>query len=492
VVANSTLVPSNDGAKRAIVHFEVTIESFRRAFASETPDYEAFVVDRPTGRVVIDSSLAQRRDAPLGRPQDRRFTGLVGRPIPSGLVKLAGQQGVVREVGHRTGNANDWVVVVRATAPSSIATGGLALGGGLLLLAFVLVGFGALGLRAQRRELEDAATTDALTGLANRRRLVLDLDRLLERGPSPHTLMLFDLDGFKSYNDRFGHLAGDALLARLGAALHVAAGDGAAYRLGGDEFCVLSETAGATEVEVAALGALTERGEGFAVTASHGVVALPDEARDATEALRIADQRMYSAKSGGRDTAGRQSKDVLVRALAERHPDLGEHNDGVAALAADVAKRLGLTGEALDQVGKAAELHDIGKVAIPDDILDKPGPLDDDEWAFIRRHTIIGERIVSAAPSLAPVGRLIRASHERWDGKGYPDRLAGDGIPLGARVVAVCDAFDAMTSERPYSAARPVAAALDELERCAGAQFDPNIVALLVQAVRERATAAHA
>jgi HD-GYP domain-containing protein (c-di-GMP phosphodiesterase class II) len=142
----------------------------------------------------------------------------------------------------------------------------------------------------------------------------------------------------------------------------------------------------------------------------------------------------------------------------------------------DTAKRLGLGPADVETVGLAAELHDVGKAAIPDAILAKPGPLDDEEWAFMRRHTIIGERIVAAAPSLARTAPLIRASHERVDGGGYPDGLRGSGIPLGARIIAVCDSYDAMTSDRPYRAGMPAAEALAELRRCAGTQFDPAVV----------------
>ena len=135
---------------------------------------------------------------------------------------------------------------------------------------------------------------------------------------------------------------------------------------------------------------------------------------------------------------------------------------------------------------RAAPLHDLGKIGIPDSILRKPGPLDDGDWAFVRQHTVIGERILGASPSLRAVGPLVRASHERWDGLGYPDGLAGEAIPLAARIVAACDAFDAMTGARPYRAELGVDAAVAELERCAGSQFDPVVVGVLVGLVRDR------
>ena len=134
-----------------------------------------------------------------------------------------------------------------------------------------------------------------------------------------------------------------------------------------------------------------------------------------------------------------------------------------------------------------AELHDIGKAAIPDAILSKPGPLDEGEWAFMRRHTLIGERIVASAHALASVAKLVRSSHERWDGGGYPDGLVGEASPLGARIIFVCDAFDAMLADRPYSAPLAFEPALAELDRCAGTQFDPQVVAAFVTVARERA-----
>jgi diguanylate cyclase (GGDEF)-like protein len=359
---------------------------------------------------------------------------------------------------------------------SQVTPVAIILSAGSLLALMLRLTFTFADNVAILRTARDEALTDATTGLGNRRALSAALGRLQADGDDA-VLALFDLDGFKHYNDTFGHPAGDALLARLGAALAAGvAGHGAAFRMGGDEFCVLLAPGEDPPAMVAAAAELlSERGEGFSISCSHGWVRLPEETADPHEALRLADTRMYANKLG-RASAGRQSTDVLLRALAERHPSLGEHNDGVAELAQAVARRLGLDALAVEQVRIAAELHDVGKVAIPDAILDKPGPLDDEEWAFMRRHTLIGERIICAAPALEPVARLVRASHERFDGRGYPDGLAGPAIPLGARIVAVCDTFDAIIAERPYSPAAPPDAALAELRRCAGSQFDPAVV----------------
>jgi diguanylate cyclase (GGDEF)-like protein len=325
------------------------------------------------------------------------------------------------------------------------------------------------------------ARTDSLTGLGNRRKLMTDLRREIELASveSPRVLVMFDLDGFKRYNDTYGHPSGDVLLTRLGVSLGRAIRPyGGAYRLGGDEFCVLVVTGASSAKTIIALAgaALSEKGEGFTVQASHGAVILPHEARDATLALRIADQRMYAHKDDRRSSATRQTRDILLQVLHEREPELGDHLKGVAKLALGVGTRLELVSEQLDEVVRAAELHDIGKMAIPDEILRKPGALTEEEWAFVRQHTIIGERILSAAPALLPVAKLVRATHEHFDGSGYPDGLAGEAIPLGARIVSVCDAFDAMTSSRPYRPAVPVENALAELRACAGSQFDPAVV----------------
>jgi HD-GYP domain-containing protein (c-di-GMP phosphodiesterase class II) len=202
--------------------------------------------------------------------------------------------------------------------------------------------------------------------------------------------------------------------------------------------------------------------------------------------MRLADQRMYARKQSSRMSAMSQSKDVLLRVLTERHPDLGGHLDQVRELAEPIGRALGMAVHEVHSLRHAAELHDVGKVAIPDAILAKPGPLDDAEWEFIRRHTVIGQRIVAAAPALSGVGEIIRASHERWDGDGYPDGLEGDEIPLGARVIAVCDAYDAMTTDRPYRNALAHEDAVAELRRCAGTQFDPGVVTAFESAMEEQ------
>lgn len=356
----------------------------------------------------------------------------------------------------------------------------------ITLVAVVL----RLALSFRENQANLAATThdsltDPLTGLGNRRLLLTELDRAVarERRPGEVCLMVvFDLDGFKAYNDAYGHPAGDALLRRLGERLSdFIEGRGGAYRLGGDEFCLLAECS-AAQVDGLVAGAtasLGERGDGFIVTAAQGSVLIPVEADTREAALQLADRRMYANKSRERASAVAQSTDVLLTALRERQPELHQHLCGVADLAVAVADLLGVDAEERDEIFRAAELHDVGKMAIPDAILAKPGPLDPGEWEFTRKHTLIGERIIAAAPALVPIARLVRSSHERWDGAGYPDGLAGEAIPLGSRIVFVCDAYDAMTTERPYNVAMRPARALEEIDRGAGSQFDPTAAAAL-------------
>lgn len=375
------------------------------------------------------------------------------------------------------------VLLLDRIQPVNLLAAGLA----TAALAAVLARLGVT-FRENRRLLELArreSVTDSVTGLGNRRRLVSDLDAAVAAATSEHPwlLVIFDLDGFKGYNDTFGHPAGDQLLTHLGAKLACGEGkDVRVYRPGGDEFCLLAPVAGIDIERLVDDGvrALSESGEGFDVTSSFGAVLLPDDASDPSEALRMADTRLYAQKHGKR--ARRERPHVpLVQALLEREPRLDLHTEEVADLAEAVGCELGLSGLELEELHRAALLHDVGKLAIPDAILHKTGPLSDEEWLFMRRHTVIGERILLGSPMLRSVSKIVRSTHEHFDGSGYPDRLAGDAIPLPARVIAVCDAWHALTNDRPYRGALPRDAARAELVRCAGAQFDPAVVAALIE-----------
>ena len=386
------------------------------------------------------------------------------------------------------------VAYVAAAAVTAFHSGGWshAETGEFFLETIITLGIGILavavmdGVREQRVALEKEgdearhlAHEDPLTGLGNRRALMVELETAVPTEKRPLGLALYDLDGFKSYNDSFGHVAGDALLQRLAERLDKAAGDdGHAYRMGGDEFCLTTRLP-APEAEALVLRAhdsLTDAGEGFSIEASYGWTLVSDESTTPSDILRAADRGMYARKTLSRVSAGTQTTDVLLSALAERSEDLGIHVHDVRQLCDAVADQLGLWPEEKAPLLQAASLHDVGKVAVPDAILEKPGPLTDEEWAFMHKHTIIGERILTAAPALADAARLVRSSHERWDGWGYPDCLSGEGIPLGSRIIAVCDAFDAMVSPRPYRTPVSEDEAVEELLRCSGTQFDPRVV----------------
>ena len=491
VISNSTLLPTTDGSKPAIVHFEVTIESFRKVAARLGSQFNLTVVDADSGQVLIDGRRPQQVGAPLGVPDDHRFRPVISAGKRQGSSSVGDRPVAYQRLQQRPGNANQWYVVAAARAPVGPLYGVSAWSIALVVAALALLVFAAISFLTHHRLLVATSMTDPLTGISNRRQLKLDLERGLKQASpaSPLLLMLFDLNGFKAYNDTFGHPAGDALLVRLAAALDTAMTDlgGSAYRLGGDEFCILAsvEDGQSGSVVAAASQALTEHGGGFYITASYGAILLPEESQNVTEAMQLVDQRMYAQKTSGRRSPDRQSRDVLLRALQERHPDLAERLAVVARLAEAVGERMSLAAEERAELRQAADLHDVGKLAIPEEILHKPGPLEPQEWAFVRRHPLIGERIIGAAPALGAAAKLVRSTHERLDGSGYPDGLAGDQIPLGARIIAVCDAFTAMTAPRPYAAQLTVPQAIAELRQCAGTQFDTTVVDILSELVVE-------
>ena len=356
---------------------------------------------------------------------------------------------------------------------------------------FLLVAFSIAfqyTLRARRRSQRDA-TTDALTGLGNRRKLFADMERgfgTLDRR-EPLAVGMFDLDGFKHYNDTFGHPAGDALLARLGSRLAAVVGDrGSAYRIGGDEFVIITAEAGGEQLLERAQDALTERGAGYAVGCSRGSARILAGVT-LEQALHVADERLYANKRsvrGGR--AGTGAKDALLQVLAEQSESLVQHLGQVAELAELTAAGMQLAPRDVELTRLAAELHDVGKAAIPTAILNKAGALDEAERLLMQRHSAMGERIVEAASTLEAIGPIVRAAHERPDGRGYPDGLTLDEIPLSARIIAVVDAFDAMTNDRPYREALTTERALAELRLKSGSQFDPTVVEAFAEVLISR------
>lgn len=365
--------------------------------------------------------------------------------------------------------------------------------------------------------LEALATTDALTGVLNHRAVVTTLDHELERAQRygrPCTVLFVDLDHFKALNDNYGHAVGDTALQHVTGVLRgVLRGVDHVGRWGGEEFVALLPEMGPEEALVTAervRTALTAqafgRGGGTYLTASIGVATYPADGVDRDALVAHADRAMYAAKRLGRNQV-RAARDPAVAALGSgtepagsreetalagtvealaclveaRDRYTGQHTHAVAALTLRVALALGLDAPEAHMVGVAARLHDVGKVAIPDAVLQKPARLTAEEWAVMRQHPDVGADVVSRVPALRGVAALVRAHHERWDGSGYPAGLAGGAIPLGARIIAVVDAYGTMTSDRPYRAARTVIWALDEVRRCAGTHFDPAVVTALDQ-----------
>jgi diguanylate cyclase (GGDEF)-like protein len=384
----------------------------------------------------------------------------------------------------------------------------------------------ALYQRSTFRELRAMrlALTDPLTGLGNHRHFHDRLERELADSRDqayPLSLCLVDIDDFKRINDRFGHPGGDKVLAQLATRLRQG---GEAFRLGGDEFAILlpgrdeegARMAAEAIVRRIAAVELPPAGPAGAVTVSAGIATVPEEGIERDELVRRADSALYWAKEYGKDQVRVYRPDVveiaelkrlaagpdraarfraaarLARAVDARDVYTGSHSERVADLAARLATRIGVDREQIELTRLAGSLHDLGKLAIPEEILRKPGPLSETERLVLERHPQIGFRMLESL-GVDPVAEWVLHHHERWDGSGYPDAIAGDTIPLGARIIFVADAYDAMTSDRVYRDRLSDDEAICELERCAGSQFDPTIVAALADELgleREAALAA--
>jgi diguanylate cyclase (GGDEF)-like protein len=297
-------------------------------------------------------------------------------------------------------------------------------------------------------------------------------------------LLALDVDDFRRYNAERGYAAGDAFLTAFSARLGTL--DGAAFHLGADAFALVMH---GTPEELwrrgaAALWALDPASGGAPLRCSFGAAVVVDPTADAVAALVTAEDRLADQRNRAPSVAERYGE-LILAILRAQQPETSDHALDVAQLAAGVAARLGVDPLDRSLVRRAAELHDVGKIAIDPRIVGKPGRLDDDEWAQMRLHTIIGDELLLAAPPLRAVAPLVRSSHERWDGGGYPDGVAGREIPLAARIVAACDAYDAMTTDRVYRPAMSAADARAELVACAGSQFDPAVVNALIAELME-------
>ena len=380
--------------------------------------------------------------------------------------------------------------------------------------ALVLAGF-ALHQRRRiadlRTRIADSNRNDPLTGLLNRRAfeelLELELERAARAG-RPISVIVGDIDGFRAINERHGHAAGDlALQAIAQNALKWKRRIDLAARIGGEEFALLLPETDERGAFIVAerLRRATHRSfvdSGPGVAFSFGVATAPAHAADGVGLLRAADSAAAAAKDLGGDRtviysdevarmlaemggqAGEELQLATVIALAEaldiRDTGTGQHSHTVGRYAEMMARELGLDEERVERVRLAGLLHDIGKIGISDGVLSKPGPLDADEWQEMRTHPEIGARLLSRA-EFEDLRAWILAHHERPDGLGYPHKLSGDQIPLEARILAVADAYEAMTADRCYRPALGESAARAELEAGAGTQFDAPVVAAFLR-----------
>ena len=363
--------------------------------------------------------------------------------------------------------------------------------------------------RRRVESLEEQAVLDDLTGLRNQRALWRELSRraAICSESSPLALVMVDFDLFKEINEGYGHAVGDAVLRRGASVLRAAApSPRLAFRYGGEEFVILlpgHEADGRDLAEHVRAQIARQNGALPAITVSCGVAELTNPV-EPWVALDRADAALRDAKRAGRnrvvvasrkdpgasaylveelehETARRAALALAVATLEVRDRRTADHSDDVLTLCESIGRELGIDGRELDRLMAGAQLHDVGKVAVPSEILNKPGPFNDGEWGVIREHTVIGERILRSVPEMAEVATVVRHSHEHWDGGGYPDQLSGEQIPLASRIILCADAFHAIRCDRPYRAGRPAAEALAEVRGAAGTQLDPKVVDALVR-----------
>jgi diguanylate cyclase (GGDEF)-like protein len=367
-------------------------------------------------------------------------------------------------------------------------------------------------LNTANARLEALATTDALTELPNHRSLVSTLEQELERAhrySRSCSILFLDIDHFKALNDGYGHASGDTVLHEFAGLIRTRLRlIDTAGRWGGEEFVAILPEMTIAEAQIFAedlrvdvAAHLFSVGGGSRLTCSIGVACYPTHASGREDLINAADQAMYAAKRLGRDQVRRVDDPLVQTLLLEKNeeggrdesalagivaalsrlmeahdPSIGQHSLEVSELLPGLTQNLGLPIAEAQMIALAGRLHDIGKISLPTSILHNPGRLTEEEWAMVRTHPVTGAEVVSSIPVLRPLASVIRAHHERWDGQGYPDQLAGKAIPFGARIIAVANAYMAMTVERPYQPARSQALALAELKRCAGSQFDPQMV----------------
>lgn len=338
----------------------------------------------------------------------------------------------------------------------------------------------------ERKLLEERLTEmgyrDALTGLYNRGYFEEEMRRLDRRREGPVGLIIVDVDGLKVVNDALGHDAGDELLKRTAKTLVGCFRDeDLIARIGGDEFAVLMNEVTMEDLRLAGRRIMkrTEEdncGSAPVLSLSLGYAVGEDSATPMRELFRAADDNMYRDRLYRGKSPRGAIVNILRRLLTERDFVTEEHGNRLESLVLMLGAAAGLSEERLGDLALFAQFHDVGKVGIPDAILSKPGPLTPQERKEVERHCDVGYRIASASNELLPIAEWILRHHEWWNGQGYPLDLAGESIPLECRLLAIADAYDAMTSDRPYRKAMSHEAAMEEIRRCAGTQFDPSLV----------------
>jgi diguanylate cyclase (GGDEF)-like protein/PAS domain S-box-containing protein len=349
--------------------------------------------------------------------------------------------------------------------------------------------------QAQLR-LEHLIFHDHLTGLYNRNYFEQETRRMQEEPSLPVGVIACDVDGLKFVNDTLGHGGGDEMLVRTAQLLQSTfRSKGTVFRIGGDEFAVLLAETSAGELQ-RSIAELREAvrchnvsGPRHDLSLSVGHALATQRPPDLQALFREADNNMYREKLHQEKSVHNYLVQALTRAMEARDFFTGGHSDRLQHLVASAARSFGLPDRTVNDMTLLAKFHDLGKVGISDRILCKPGPLDADERREMQRHCEIGYWIARSVPSLAHIAEWILKHHEWWDGRGYPQGLQGEEIPLPCRILSVADAFEAMTSDRPYRRAMSVQEAGQELERCAGTQFDPQVVRLFLHMARLRIAA---
>jgi len=329
---------------------------------------------------------------------------------------------------------------------------------------------------------------DQLTGLYNRRFFEKELARLDCERNYPLTLVMGDVNGLKLINDSFGHATGDELLTKVAQVLREACReDDLIARLGGDEFVIVlpnTDTADAEQIlkRINAL-ALQVRVGSIELSISFGYETKRYKEEQIRELFKRAEDHMYKKKLfEGPSMRGKTIK-TIIRTLHEKNKREEQHSYRVSALCQSMGEALGLREGEVQELKTVGLLHDIGKITIDENILNKPGKLTKDEWEEIKRHPEIGYRILSTVNGMSEMAEYVLTHHERWDGLGYPKGLKSDELPLQTKIIAIADAYDAMTSARSYREALSDEVAIAELQKNSGTQFDPDLVTLFIEKV---------